>query len=590
MNWIKDDSIPTNYIKKIASLLNIKELIAKIILKRKNDENFLKNITISLDKAIIPPYKLYNADKIAKRISWYIEHNSIIFIHADYDSDGINSGKIMYSVIDEIITSKNYNSKVEVYFPERKNGYGLSLNFCNELISNKANKKYKQYKNILVITVDNGIAQVNEIKLLKNNNIETLVVDHHESKDIIPDCIICDPHNHHVKQDDTFKHLCGAGVAFKVCELLQSIYNISTMINYLPYLAVATITDMMPLNDENIAFIKYGLNILNSDTCPENYKKMISSLKADGTISSNKVTPTNIGWDIGPRINSCGRMGHTDIAGKFILSNDSNEIEMYVKEIEKLNKKRKDITNAIKEDIKKNNNFSNKLFIIHVLEDCPEGIAGIICSYITQEYKKPCIVVNEHNGIYVGSARTIEGLDILKLLVEAYDNKLLLKCGGHKDAAGVSFDIKDLNKLDDFLNKKIKSLGNEVLYQNENSLNQNLHVDEIINFRDLNKDNYDSINEFPFNNTDFKKPIFAVVNCKVIKANVQKSNNKNIWLTLEQDGTTIEFWCRNLADIYINLGCPRDIDIVGHLIKNFMQGKREYTMEILDIKTSIGRC
>lgn len=580
MKWKENEDITYEYIKNISDKINANELLVKIILNRRQDENFIRLVLKDTFEAIIEPELLVNGKEVAERIKHHIDSGSSIIIDADYDSDGLNSGSIIYNVISDIIDYTNSNATVSVHYPERCEGYGLSFELAelfvqtSQIIDN----------DILVITVDNGISQVEQINYLIENDIEVVVIDHHESKPITPNCLICDPHNHNVEQSDIYNHLCGAGVTFKVCELLQKLYDFHDMSKYVVNLAIATITDMMPLTIENIAFIKYGLSIINSDECPENIKYMKEYL---GITTMNAM---HIGWEIGPRLNACGRMGNTKLAGDFINCNNYDEIVDMVNAIELLNDERKEHTKLAKEELKKLN-FDDSYFCVIEVENIPEGIIGILAGAAVEYFNKPSIVVVNHNGIMSGSARSIPGMNLQYLFDTEIRKGNLLNFGGHSEAAGVSFYADKFEELQESLNNSIKNILYELLKNNKDTLLANteieepyLLIDECINIEHLNKDTFELINELIYDNTYFKKPIFAILDCEVIDYIPTMNNPNNLWLTIKQENETAKLWCKDMTTLYEELGCPKYIHVAGHIEKNFMANGRQYILKIIDIK------
>lgn len=572
MKWKQNNNITVEYLDKLTNELGINSLLLRIFLNRVNDLDMARVVLRDIHEAIIPPENLVNGQAVADRITEHIRKGSMIYIHADYDSDGLNSGTIMYETIKEVIEVANSNSSVEVYFPEREHGYGLSFYFVDMILN-----RHKDYRDdVLVITVDNGIAQIEQINTLLDNGIEVVVTDHHESKKVIPNCLICNPHCHQIKQDNTFHHLCGAGVTFKVCELLQKNFEYHNMYRFVANVAIATITDVMPLTTENIAFIKYGLEIINSEMCPAGIKAMKEYLGID------LVNPAHIAWEFGPRLNACGRMNNTNLGGRLLLETNYEVATELVNEIELINDRRKELTKQAKNQLDKMD-FSNDLVCIIKLENIPEGIVGIIAGQAAEKFGKPSIVVTEHNGICKGSARSAMGLNLQELFSIELEKGNILNFGGHVEAAGISFLEENINSLKKSLHNSITNSVIDTV--NNNNLNESeptLLIDECIEIKHLNKDTFDLINQLPYNNDSFSKPVFALTDCNVKDFAPTKTNPNNIWLTIQQGKQTLKIWCKNMAETYKEKGCPSKVHLAGHVEKNFMSG-RPYTFQVIDI-------
>ena len=572
MIWKQNREITSEYIEELAREFETNELLVRILLNRKNDKEFARIALRDLYEAIIPAERLVNGQAVADVIARHIRNGSKIYIHADYDADGLNSGFIMYETIKEVIEVAQSNAYVEVYFPERINGYGLSFDFANNLIQTKGDE------DILVITVDNGIAQVEQVELLMNNGIEVVVNDHHMSKeDDIPNCLICDPHNEYIEQDDTFKHLCGAGVAFKVCELLQKNFGYHDMYRFVTNVAIATITDVMPLNAENMAFVRYGLDIINSEYCPVGIKAMKEFL---GITVMNSA---NIAWEIGPRLNACGRMNNTKIGGALLMETDYHMAVDLVNEIELINESRKEKTKEAEEQLS-SMNFDNDYVCIIKLEELPEGIVGIIAGRAAERLGKPSIVVTEsEDGICKGSARSIPGLDLHYLFNIEVSKGNIENFGGHSEAAGISFREDKLEELKASLNESIQNLA--LSQQHDLSVVEEepvLMIDECIEIKHLNQNTFNLINELPYDKDTFAKPVFALVDCEVKDFVPTKTKPENLWLTVKQGKQTVKLWCQGMTEVYKSKGCPKVIHLAGYIEKNFMSG-RPYILKVIDI-------
>lgn len=572
MIWKQNRDVSNEYVESLANELNANSLLVRILLNRVNDKQFARVILRDIHEAIKTPELLVNGQEVASVIVRHIKNNSLIMIHADYDADGVNGGHLMSNALKEIISYVGSEAEVEVCFPERVNGYGLSMWFAEKVIEIKKNTN----RDILVLTVDNGIAQVEQIALLMENGIEVAVTDHHESKEIVPGCLICDPHNHHVVQDETYYHLCGTAVAFKVCELVQKSFGYHDMYKYVVNVAIATVTDMMPLTDENIAFIKYGLELMNSDYCPIGIQVLKEYLGID------VINSQHIAWEIGPRLNACGRMGNTQLGAMLLGATDYEEAHGLVNEIEKLNDTRKELTKKAQAQME-SMNFDNEAVCLVELSDIPEGIVGIIAGRAVERFGKPSIVVTEHDGLLKGSARSISGINILPLLKREEERGTVVKFGGHEEAAGVQIVASKKQEFINGMNDSIRELISEQLVSESDIDNEDiLLIDECIQIQHLNKETYELINDLPYDKGVFRKPTFALVDCKVKDYLPTKTNPDNIWLTLQQGRQTIKLWCQGMTEIYKKLGCPPVIHLAGHIEKNFMAG-RPYILKVVDI-------
>ena len=608
MKWLTNKSIDDNKIKEISSFIDKDLFINRIcFMLNMNKETLFTMITEkeidllvssvlvnrgldnkeSIDKlfndistSVLSPYDLYNAKLAADVITDYCNiENSFIYIFADYDCDGVNSGYVTTDVLTPL--SKG---TVIVKYPNRCEGYGLAMDWCDMIIAKHTNKDTGIVDgNILVITVDNGITKYQEVEKLKANGIECIITDHHPSKEgEVPNCIVVDPHNDIKEQGSEYHHLCGCGVAFKVCELVQHNFNIDTMLKYTPYLAIATLADVMPLRDENLAFIQYGLEIINGNECPNGLKAM-KELKNIDTLTANDIL-----WTIAPMINACGRMGDTELASKLLfLSNELTPSEIAI-QIDTLNETRKKITKKAAQSLLTMNFDEDKVCIL-VTDKYPAGILGIIAGKIAEQFTKPAIVVSkDKKGFYHGSIRSACGIDMISLLKSLKEKELIESYGGHSEACVCGFDLKDLDKIKEFFNDTIT----EELHKNPTNTEPTLSIDEVITIDHLNSIVHTIVNLLPCDNRMYKNPTFAITDI-TIKSHRQfksgyteivfKQGNKTIESSVYGDVATkfFEEILPNLADGKGNVHIAGTIDKRSFFSSKFC--KKIYTLNIVDI-------
>lgn len=200
MNW-KFSNVKYEDIENLSKKLNIPPILIKICLNRNKTENEIISFFSNINQNFINANKLYNANKVADKIIECLKLNKLIYLFPDYDSDGLNSVYIFYNALKAARSKLNSKSEIIIRHSKRSEGYGISIEFVEDILN-------KNNENILVITLDNGISKIEEINTLIDNNIDVIVVDHHESLAIVPNCLICDPHNNTIEQSSDFKHLC----------------------------------------------------------------------------------------------------------------------------------------------------------------------------------------------------------------------------------------------------------------------------------------------------------------------------------------------------------------------------------------------
>ncbi len=368
----------------------------------------------SLDETNINnPFLLKDMDKTVTRIKDAIKTKESILIYGDYDVDGITSTYVLYK------TLKILGAKVSYDIPNLfEEGYGLSFSKAYEIINDDYN---------LVITVDNGIKSIAEAVILKENNVDLIITDHHEYDKQLPDALAI---LHTELSEYPFKPLAGVGVAFKLSQALLG----KDAYQFIDIVALGTIADMMPLIDENRAIVNLGLKKMKNS-------QNIGLAKLISFLNLFQPSVADIQYKIAPRINACGRMGSAKLAVELFLSKDNKSALKTIEEIELSNNKRKKLTKVLYSEALLQLNEKDHSIIIH----SPRmhiGVLGIVASRLANEYSKISVVLKEDDQTFKGSIRSYNSADLIYILGELKD--ILIRYGGHQNAAGLEFKKEHL--------------------------------------------------------------------------------------------------------------------------------------------------
>lgn len=565
-------NITRTELEKYIDVESIKTLTAILLINRELENNI--DIINKPQDYFISPHKLHNALKAAERIYKYCQDpNATIYIYADYDADGLTAGYVMKQALMKIA-----KCRVILHYPNRNEGYGLSLEFCKSVVA-----EHGDNANILILTVDNGITKHIEVDYLNEHNIECIITDHHTSKKgEVPNCLVVDPHNAEEEQDDTFKHLCGCGVAFKVAQLVQELHGINDMYQYLPYLAISTITDVMPMHTENLAILQYGLDIINSKNCPLGIKEY----KAQENI--DYMTTKDIGWTLGPMLNACGRMGDTELGAKLFFGEEGVPMSDIVTKIKSVNDKRKRETKKFTTLLNNMPEDNNSVFIWNIPK-VTAGIVGIIAGKAVERFNKPSIIVTaQSKGKLHGSARSAQGINLMPIMATLYEEGLIGQYGGHAEAVGIHFDEDKIPSIQQRLNELI------VLEEKEQEEFQDLfpedeeilEIDEYLTLENLNVVMLALSNLIPVDGRQLKEATFAITDCEVKSFKTYPSGYME--LTLKQGNTTLDMSAMGYAQKFSTKILPQldgkdkmMVNIAGSVTKHFKTKK--YVLNIVDI-------
>lgn len=548
-------------VNEISKKFNIDRLLATILVNRgicKEDE--IRKFLEPTREDFHDPFLLPDMDIAVDTIIKAIEEKENILIYGDYDVDGITS----ISVLQKFLEEREMN--VANHIPNRlEEGYGLN----KEAIKQIADDGYK-----LIITVDCGISGIEEIEYANSLGIRTIITDHHEPLDELPKAIaVVD-----AKRKDNkypFNQLAGVGVVFK---LIQAIgiklgLNEKEYLKYLDLVCVGTISDIVPLVDENRVIAKLGLKLVNV-TRNLGLKYL---LQATGyrQIDSNAIS-----FGIAPRINACGRMGHETEALDIFLSNDIDEVKELTEKLNNYNKTRQETEKKIVEEaleLIEKNKENEKSAIVLGSSGWHHGVIGIVSSKITETYFKPSILVSFENGLAKGSGRSIPGFDLHEALCKS--SKYLEKYGGHSMAVGLSLKEENFEAFKNEFEKIAKeSKVEEIL--------PIIYIDGVVKQEDIKPEHIKELEKLePFGEGN-KMPLFAYKGLKINSIRAL-TEGKHLKLTLKDDNIIIDAIGFNMGHLVNDYLIGDKVDVVGVLEINSFNGIESVQINLKDIMKSI---
>ena len=506
------------------------------------------------------PFGMPDMEKAVERILKAIENKEQIIIYGDYDVDGITSVTVLKSFLEE------RGIQVNVYIPNRLNeGYGLNKTAMEE-IAKQGNK--------LMITVDCGITAVEEVEYAKKFGIETIITDHHEPAEELPKAIaVVDAK----RKDNKYecRNLAGVGVVFKLIQALSIKLELDQKeyLKYLDIVCVGTISDIVPLTDENRVIVKLGLKLVEQ-TKNLGLKEILQSC------GYSKINSTTISFGVAPRINACGRMGHQEEALNLLLSKEENEVKKLTQKINEYNKTRqeieKNIYNEAIEQIEKEGN-DNKNTIVVFGKGWHHGVIGIVSSKITELYFKPSILLCEEDGKCKGSGRSIPGFDLHEALMECNDT--IDKFGGHAMAVGITVKEDKIPEFkEEFEKIAIDSHIEEIM--------PIINIDAKVNLSNINREMVESLKQLePFGEGN-KMPIFVFKNLRIDSIRAL-SEGKHLKMTLKDNNTIISSIGFNIGKMAEDYKIGDRIDVVGVLEINSFNGVDNLQINIKDIMKSV---
>ena len=548
-------------VEQIAKKHNISTLLAKILINRNIVDEEEINVFLNPKRNNFhDPFLMLDMDKAVDRIIKAIKNKEKTIIYGDYDVDGITSITVLKKFLSE------RGLEVDYYIPNRlEEGYGLNKDAIQEI----AKQGYT-----LMITVDCGISGINEIEMANSLGIETIITDHHEQLDSLPQayCII-----NPKRKDNTypFRGLAGVGVVFKLIQAISIKLGLDekAYLKYLDIVCIGTISDIVPLVDENRVIAKLGLMLVKV-TKNIGLKELITQ-----TGYSN-IDSSMVSFGIAPRINACGRMGKQEEALKLFITDDKNEANEITKKLNEYNIQRQEKEkNIFEQAIKKleNNNVEELNSIVLAGENWHNGVIGIVASRLTEKYFKPTILICIEGDEGKGSGRSIPGIDLHQALGES--SQYLKKYGGHEMAVGLSLEK---NKIEDF-RKHFEEILKE---KNVKQILPVINIDCEITKKDLNKETIEQIKLLEPYGEKNKPPLVVYKNLKITSIRAL-SEGKHLKIELKDGNENISAIGFNLGELSEEYLIGDKVDIVGTLELNSYNGQERIQINLKDIMKSI---
>jgi len=525
------------------------------------------------------PFLLKDIKPALKRIFKAIKNKEKITIYADYDADGICSGAILWEPL------KRLGARLDIYIPDRnEEGYGLNSEVVN-LLAKKGTK--------LLITVDCGISNKEEVEVARKQKVDVVIIDHHYvPKDLPRACAVINP-----KQKDCkypFKELAAAGVVFKVVQaLLISDINSPVDIGYqripkgfekwlLDLVAIATVADCVSLLGENRTLVKYGLYVLAKTRrvgLQELMKVAGIKPRVDSDAIKCNLNAFTLGFQVGPRLNAAGRMDHAATSFKLLITKDTIKAKDLALKINRQNQARQKLTDKIVKEAKKKVDLNKKIIFARDSK-WPLGVVGLVAGKLTEEFSRPSLIFNQGQKICRGSGRSIPSFNLIKAIEQC--SKLLLNFGGHAGAAGGT--VKNEN-FDDFW-EKLEKIARKKLKKGD--LVPQINIAKTLKPEEISWSSYDEFQKFAPFGKENPRPLFLVKNLEVREKRIVGKNGGHLKLKIQNPKSKIQHEAIgfNFADWDKKLKIGDKVDLVFELMADEFNGQRKLQLKIIDIKKS----
>lgn len=504
------------------------------------------------------PYLLIGMEKAVSRIRDAFEKKETVGIFADYDADGIPGAAILFRSFSKI------GIKSKVYIPDREEGYGLSKKGIDCLVSLGCT---------LIITVDLGIKNFNEASYCKENKIDLIITDHHLPDEKTPDAFAVINPKLSKKYPDP--NLCGCAVAYKLITALNKHFSRALSEPFLKWsldlVSISTISDVVPLTGENRVLAKYGLIVLNKTK-----NAGLRALIGVSQIKREKIDAYVAGFQIGPRLNAPGRIDHATKSFELLVTEDSDEASRLARWLNRQNENRqKEMDTVIKQAIAKINEEkqeSNHLIVI--AGEWIKGIIGPSASRIADTFTRPVILFSSLGGVFTGSARSVEGVNIVDLISTA--GNYVERFGGHKGAAGLTVSLSNFEKF----KKIIQAKANRLI--SKDNLTKRIKIDLEIRPEEITYELCDRIACFEPFGLGNPTPVFLISGSRIIDMNMVGRDKNHLSMTVRHGKSNfraIKFQHEN-PNVMIN----EKYDLAVKLCPNEWGNKKRVDLNIVGMR------
>ena len=549
--------IDQNLVDKLKQDFHFSEILSRLIISRKFDEEEIGTINTNLDlNNIFLSNKDFNQS--IKLVVDCINNKEKICILGDYDVDGSAATSLFVKFLESI------NHPFFYYIPDRqRDGYGATKKLFQKLILDKPK---------LIIMVDCGSTSNEAINFLNENEIKSLIIDHHEINKPFPNAnSIINP-----KKDNGYReydYLCATTLSYFFLDLLiKEIKSGINITDYLIYVLLATVCDVMPLRKLNRLI---ALNTLKNfditKNLPLNTLFKLSEKK-------NKITINDLGYLVGPILNAGGRLGKSKYATELLSSNNDQVVKERSKYLIKLNDRRKEIEALILDEIDFNKiEKEKKDIIIYYNPNINEGLIGIIAARLKDYFNKPSIVITASNDLLKGSARSVYNYNIGRVIKNSLDRDIIIGGGGHNMAAGFTL-----------IKENLKAFENYILedFLKSNTINNNIfsYESEVLSSA-FNQDFYDDIKKLEPFGTGNSVPIFFLRDLKAIKPIVLNKKHISIIL-ISKTGFSIKSISFNSINTKVGeylMNYKNNINVIGQINENIWNNKKTLQLTIKDV-------
>ncbi|MBV9791064.1 MAG: single-stranded-DNA-specific exonuclease RecJ [Chloroflexi bacterium] len=559
--WVQRPTAPAAFLHELPA--SISPLVGQVLWSRQiTDPDAVKDFLDPDYRRLHDPFALRDMDRAVDRIRQAVEADQTVAVYGDFDTDGVTGVALLKQALSAL------GLRVLPYIPRRiEEGYGLNIPAIEQLAT----------KADLLITVDCGISNVDEIARAQALGLDVIVLDHHTPPAVLPQgYAVINPKRGDC--DYPYDMLAGVGVAYK---LTQALHKIGMRTNLrgrdlLDVVALGTVTDMAPLNGENRILVKHGLLALNESERP-GIKALI-----EASASRRPIDTRTIGFVLGPRLNAAGRLDNAIRAYDLLLATTDLEAQVLAEELNEINLQRQNLTKEVQSMALERAAASGKhqqRIVVLDDKDFPSGVVGLVAARLVEAWGRPVLLLERGENTSRGSARSVEGFSIIGALTEV--GELFEKFGGHTMAAGFTITNERLPELESRLQQiAARDLPDDLL-------TPRLYYDAELALDQMNIELVELLAELEPYGHGNPEPVWVTRGLKVVDAFVMGRERQHLKLRLFDGRTTIDaLWWRNGEHVSAFSKCPR-VDVAYTLSINEYMGRRRVQMIVKELVPTV---
>lgn len=564
--------LPADEVETLSRTANVSRVLAELLLRNGLDEAGAAGTYLQPSLASInDPFLLQNLAEAVRRLSEAIARVQQVVVLGDYDVDGVSSTALLVGIL------RRFGLNPRFVVPRRaEDGYGLSRSAIDRAL--------EEGRPDLFVVLDCGTNSHEEVAYLVDRGIDVIVIDHHRSKErVLAQGVLINPHVGSENDEADWRNLCTVGLVFKLVHgLLKHLRNENhpeafaiRLRDYLDLVAMGTVADLVPLVGENRTLSKHGLRILRETRRPG----LQALMRIAGVRPGQDITPIDISFRLGPRINASGRLADAALSVELLLSEDEDFCATTARQLDDFNRERQEIERQITEEAERmlETHYQAAQGVVLFSESWHPGVVGIVAGRVSRKYNRPCVVLGNEGDLAKGSGRSIDGINLIEVLGACREH--LASWGGHPMAVGVALEKFRIDAFRRQFDEAVVTHAGEGIAEAILELSAWLEARQI---RETLMDEIEALHPFGQGNPE---PVFGVGGVVLRQSpDVFKEHHFRFWFE-DETGRRLHGVAWKMADRLPPTG--EALDLAFKMNWNHFNGRKLLQLELIDWRRGI---